>query len=412
MDKLDNLLKINASIEVGSLQQNSDLTGYYESLDYGSSIYHTRSNLINTKGWETIEKLERNSVVYSALNNFKLSVIEPQIIVKSANKSNKALYLKKFIEDNLFNLDGNINQICYSILDAVLCGYSISEKIFCYRNWDNNSKLFLKTIKTKKAGMYAFKLDDFDNILSIIRLVDNKELPKSKFVIFQFLQNRGNPYGFALFDVLYPLYFAMNELQKLMILGASKFSNPSVVIYVPDAVNENAIEQIKKFATNITQSNIGILPDRVKAEMLDITNKSRNPYIDLLNFFAREIEKVLLLNDLTVSQGDRYGTRAEASVKVEQGKMPLVRYTRRILEETLFEQVIKPLLIYNFDCDEFPVNLYPKIVFKESDSIEKMNLLNTISELTRLGYLDVHTDKEWVLESVLSQSPREVNKYG
>jgi hypothetical protein len=406
-DTLDNILKKNPTIELGSLKSYTNLSGYEEALDSGSSLYHTRSNLLHLKGWELLEKLERNSVVYSALNNFKLSVIEPEMIVKHTDKSDKGLYLKSFLEDNVFTLCGNLNQICYSILDGVLCGHSISEKIFKYQVWDNKVYLFLKNIKTKKAGMYSFKLDDFDNTLSVIRLVDYKELPKEKFIIFQFLPNKGNPYGFALFDVLYPLYFALNELQKLMLLGASKFSNPSVVLYIPDGVNETASEQIKTFARNIAQSNIGVLPDRIKAEMLDITNKSRNPYIDLLNFFSREIEKVLLLNDLTVSQGDRYGTRAEASVKVEQGKMPLVRYTRRILEEVLFEQVIVPLLRYNFDEREFPVHLYPKIVFKESNTLEKVNLLNTVSELTKLGYLSPENDKEWVLENILSQSPRE-----
>lgn len=405
---LKELLIKNPTIEVGSLKQHTDIENIYEALDYGESFYHTRSSLLNTKGWSVLDKLERNSVVYSALNNFKLSVIEPQMIVKAGNKTKEAEYLKCFLEDNLSCFIGTINKACYSILDSVLCGYSVSEKIYKYKVWKGKVKLFLSQIKTKKAGAYCFRIDDFDNILSVVRLKDYKELPKEKFFIFQFLENKGNPYGFALFDVLYPLYFAMNELQKLMILGASKFSNPSVVLYVPDGVNDTAKTKIQEFAKSIVQSNIGILPDRIKAEMLDITNKSQNPYIDLLNFFSREIEKVLLLNDLTVSQGDRYGTRAEASVKVEQGKMPLVRYTRRILEDSLFEQIINPLMKYNFNQNDFPVECYPKLMFKESDTIEKQNLLLTIEKLTQLGYLNPVTDKQWVIESILSQNPKEV----
>jgi phage gp29-like protein len=405
---LGSILSKNPAIELG-VNTIFDIDGYSEALDYGGIGYSGRSGLLNLKGFSVLEKLERNSVIYSALNNFKLSVIEPKVLVKPGSKSDKALLMKSFLEANLSNLVGSINKFCYGLLDAVLVGYSVAEKVYYYDSWGDGVKIFLKSLKLKRPGLYSLKLDRFDNIEAIVRLTDGVELPKEKFIVFNFLENRGNPYGFALFDVLYPLYFAMNELQKLMLLGASKFTNPSVVLYVPEAVSDDGINKVKAFADNIVKSNIGILPERIKAELLDITNKSRNPYIDLLNFFAREIEKVLLLNDLTVSQGDRYGTRAEASVKVEQGKMPLVRYSRRVLEDCLFEQLVIPLMRYNFDSDVYGIEDYPRLVFSDNDSAERSNLLSIVEVLTKLGYLDVDSDKDWIKESLISVPKESVN---
>jgi len=404
---LGSILSKNPVIELG-VNTVFDIDGYREVLDYGVG-YSGRSSLLSLKGFSVLEKLERNSVIYSALNNFKLSVIEPKVLVKPGSKSDRALLLKSFLELNLSKLAGSINKFCYGLLDAVLVGYSLAEKVYYYDNWEGVTKVFLRSLKLKRPGLYSLKLDSFDNIECVVRLVDGVELPKEKFIVFNFLENRGNPYGFALFDVLYPLYFAMNELQKLMLLGASKFTNPSVVLYVPEAVSDDGISKVKLFAENIVKSNIGILPERIKAELLDITNKSRNPYIDLLNFFAREIEKVLLLNDLTVSQGDRYGTRAEASVKVEQGKMPLVRYSRRILEDCLFEQLVVPLMRYNFDSDVYGIEDYPRLVFSDNDSAERSNLLSIVEVLTKLGYLDVSSDKDWIKESLISVPKESVN---
>lgn len=408
LKQVENAVYKNPDIEIG-LNTYSNLQQYGENLDNGIYTYHTRGEILNKKGFSVLERLERNSSVYAATNNFKLSVVEPKMIVKAANKSYNAGLLKEFIELNLAEMEGTINDCCYDILSALLPGYSITEKVYQSFEYERNTKKIIKSFKNKKAGLYAFYIDAFDNIQAVRSLIGNDTpLPKEKFIIYPFLKKNGNPYGFPLFDVLYPLYFAINELQKFMLIGAAKFSNPSVVVSVPNGASDAVLEAIQEFAEDLTQSSITTLPESVKANILDVTNKSRNPYIDLLKYFISEIEKVLLLNDLTVSQSGKYGTRSESSVKVEQGKLPLVRYTRRSLEDTLKEQFIKPTIRYNFDQYEFPSSIYPSLIFNDENKADKQIFVSMVSDLTDKGYMTPQEDKEWVMEATFEEAPRDI----
>lgn len=410
LKQVENAIYRNPDIEIG-LNTYNNIQQYGENLDTGIYTYHTRGEILNLKSFSTLERLERNSSIYAATNNFKLSVIEPKVIVKAANKSYNAGLLKEFIEFNLAEMEGTINDACYDILSALLPGYSITEKVYQTATFEGEYKKIIKAFKSKKAGLYSFYIDAFDNIQAVRSLIGNDApLPKEKFIIYSFLKKNGNPYGFPLFDVLYPLYFAINELQKFMLIGAAKFSNPSVVISVPNGASDAVLSAVSAFASDLTQSSVATLPESVKAGILDITNKSRNPYIDLLKYFISEIEKVLLLNDLTVSQSGKYGSRAESSVKVEQGKLPLVRYTRRNLEDTFKEQFIKSTIKYNFNAEEFPTSIYPSLLFNDENKADKQIFVSMVSDLTDKGYMNAESDKEWVMETVFEEAPKEMKK--
>jgi len=396
-------------LEVG-LNTYSNLQEYTEALDFGIYTFHTRGEILNKKGFQCLERLERNSSIYAATNNFKLSVIQPRIIVREKDKSYKAGLLKHFMEYNLAEMQDTIENACYDILSAIMPGYSISEKVFITDRFEGSIIKRLKAIKSKKPGLYAFYIDAFDNIQAVKSLVSSDlALPKEKFILYSFLPKHGNPYGFPLFDVLYPLFFAINELQKFMLISAAKFATPSLVFKLPNGASDSVKDAVRQFARNMTQSSVGTLPESVKHDILDITNKSGNPYPDLLYYFISEVEKVLLLNDLTVSQGRRYGTRAETSSKIEEGKKPLVMYTRRQLEDTLKEQLTRPLLRYNFDPNEFPTSIYPELIFDDSTHGEREIFVSMVKDLTEKGYMNPEKDSNYVREKAFDDIPKEID---
>lgn len=394
-------IKKNPSLELAR-NSFSPISSFYENLDYGIYTYHTRGQILNEKGFATLEKLEKNSSIYASLTNFKVSVVAPRFIVKQADDSDKSKYLKDFIDCVLSEMNGTLEDSILGVLSAIIPGYSISEKVFKNIEFDNKIKIGLESIKSKKAGLYGFLLDQFDNILAIHSLIDFIALPVEKFIVFNWLKLNNNPYGFPLFDVLYPLYYSINELQKMMLIGASRFANPSTVVTVPDGASDIDVSYAKDFIKNISQSSAGILPESVKAMLLEISNRSQQPFIEMLHYLISEVEKVILLNDLTVSQSKGGGTRAETQAKISEGKEPLILYTRRILEDVIFEQLIKQLIEINFDKSEFPINFYPKICFNDEIKEDREQFVNIIEKLTNLGYINAsdEIDRNWVRQVI------------
>jgi phage gp29-like protein len=406
LDALEKEVKRNPEIEIG-LNTYPEYTEPTEPLDTGIDVYHSRDEVLREKHFSTLERLERNSSVYAATNNFKLSVVEPQIISIAADKSYEAERAKYYLDYAISEMDGNLNDACYDISSAILPGYSVTEKIFKVSRIEKRLMANFKALKNKKPGLYAFHLDEFDNILSVVSLLlGNRSLPKEKFIIYSFLKKHGNPYGTALFGVIYPLYYAINELQKFMLIGSAKFANPSIVVTMPLGASDAVKEAVKLFAKKITQTSVGILPETVKAGILDTINKSRNPYLDLLRYFIAEIEKAVLLNDSTITQSDKYGTRAETKEKIAQGKLPLVRYMRRSLEETLKEQLIRPWARYNFTPEELPVNKLPILKFNDDDQGKRNSFISNIKELKGMGYMK-DSDSAWVRETAFPNAPKD-----
>ncbi len=408
LDSIQKKVDKFAGLEIG-LNAYSDYNELSESLDTGIYTSHTRGEILNDKGFITLERLERNSSIYAALTNFKLSVVEPKLMVKAADSSYSAGYAKDIMEFILSEMQGNIRDVAFDLMSAILPGYALSEIVYEFKEYEGKTIKGLRAVKNKKPGLYGFYLDPYDNIRAVRSLIGaDTPLPVNKFVIYSFMSKHGNPYGFPLFDVLYPLYRAINELIKFLIVGAGKWANPSLVIYVPDgklsAEDQNAV---KTFAKQITQSSVSSLPKSMEAKILEIASRSQNPIIEMLRFFISEVEKVLLLNDLTVSQSSGGGTRAETDSKIKAGKQPLIGYTRTNLESALNEQLVRRVLKQNLDPSDFPITKYPTLVFNDQEKETRASFVSMVSTLTQAGYLrnDSKTDRTFVRDGI--EAPRE-----
>ena len=397
--------------EIG-LNTYEDYQDICEALDMGISTFHTRGEILNDKGFDSLERLERNSSIHAALTNFKLSVVEPSLIVKPKNNSYNAGYAKDMLEFILDEMEGTTEDLAFDLMSAILPGYSLSEIVYTFIKYEKETIKGLKSVKNKKPGLYGYYLDAYDNILAVRNLLNPEiALPKNKFILYSFLRKHGNPYGFPYFDILYPIYRAINELFKYLIIGSAKWANPSLVIYVPNGkLSKEDQNAVKTFANQITQSSVSSLPESMKAQILEIARSGQNPIIEMLHYLISEVEKVLLLNDLTVSQSTGGGTRAETNSKISEGKKPLIRYTRKNIQGTLNEQLVRRILRQNLDPDEFPVSIFPTLIFNDQEKETRNAFVSMVGTLTDKGYVNPNsrTDRAWVRDGV--EAPREDNK--
>jgi phage gp29-like protein len=400
-----------AGIEIG-LNTYENYQEICESLDMGISTYHTRGEILNDKGFDSLERLERNTSIHAALTNFKLSVVEPSLIVKPKNNSYNAGYAKDMLEFILDEMEGTTEDLAFDLMSAILPGYSISELVYTFLKYEKETIKGLRAVKNKKPGLYGFYIDAYDNIQAVRNLLNPEiALPKNKFILYAFLKKHGNPYGFAYFDILYPVYRAINELFKYLIIGSAKWANPSMVIYVPNGkLSPEDQSAVKTFANQITQSSVSSLPESMKATILEIARSGQNPIIEMLHYLISEVEKVLLLNDLTVSQSTGGGTRAETDSKIAAGKEPLIRYTRKNLQGVLNEQLVRRVLRQNLDPDEFPVSIFPTLMFNVQEKETRNAFVSMVGTLTDKGYVNPasRTDRAWVRDGV--EAPREDGK--
>jgi phage gp29-like protein len=143
---------------------------------------------------------------------------------------------------------------------------------------------------------------------------------------------------------------------------------------------------------NLGSDAAGVISKATEIEFIEATSRSSgaNPYQLMADFCNREMSKAILGQTLTTDTAGSTGTYAAASVHA-QVRRDLVEADAQALSTTLREQLLRPLVGFNFGWDK-PVPWF-RFRFEEEED------LKTLSEVYRnLAAMGVPLDMEHVAE--------------
>lgn len=390
-------VKKNPTIELGLDTNYNQIT---QALDYGQMYYYDRTPILNEKSFADIEKIVlTDPQVIASLDRKRLAVLQLGWSIKPANEDPKAIELKEFIEYNLKSMTGTIEDALFQLYSSIVFGYSLSEINFRYCNSDKfKNKLVLKDIKNKNTGVYQFNLDPFGNVLAITNLYNlNQPLPKDKFIWVSWKPRYSNPYGYGLADTLYYLCYAKKQLFKNSLIGSGKWANPSLYIELPENPSDAEIDAAKMFAYEIQNSSAGVLPAPLKAQLLEIANRSQNPNLEIMSFINDEIAKCINLSSAGTTSNEGKSSYASKQIELTSSLID-ENYMIGLSEDIINEKLIKLLCGVNYNVKAYPQELYPSFVFNPILSEEKSGLIDRLDKLNSMGFLDAtsENDREFV----------------
>jgi len=364
-------------------------------LDQGLSPYYDRNKILKTKGYGVIEDVvETDDQVLACLEKLKLTVqqlkIRPVKPKKLESKYNEvADYLLNYWEFVLDEMQDTLAEALYhQDSDRIIYGHAFSEKNYKYaESGIYKGKLVIDSIKGKKPGVFSFDIDGFGNILSITNLRSGLVLPKEKFLYATWKKKRSNHYGSGLAQTLYPLCYAKQQLIKIMLRGAGKWADPSVVIYLPTG-GESELLAAETFANQLQSSSCGSLPTGYKAELLEKANTNKNPCIEIINYLNTAIARTIESTVMTTNESTAgYGSRSDSAVKAKSAKVHEV-YLIQSDEDLLKEQLVRPLTRMNNDIDKFPICAYPNLEFNPIDAEDKTLLIERLKTTFDMGFIE------------------------
>lgn len=370
---------------------NALMVDVIEAFDTGISPYHGRSEILNKKSFAEAYRTEKDPQIQACLKLFKLSVLQLEMQVKSAIPDDPiaeelAEFTRYLLSDQCW--DGTLSQSLYKVLSAIFYGYSISEKKLEYEEngrWKN--KLVIRKLKGKKPGMYGFKLNEFDDILAIRNLYTLQLYPKGKFFIYSCMNDDENPYGNALFDVVYPFQYAKKELLKLLVIYLIKYSAPTLDVIMKD--NTDAAKAEADKIIKVFQTTSGIRhTDDLELKLLEASKSGQNPYIEAINILDKQMAQAILSSVLSTNEGTN-GTGSYAQSKVHQSVTKvLIEYLAKTLADAIYQQIVIPLLQWNFDQNKYPREKYPTICFESTEKEDIKLWAEVFKILHEIGYID------------------------
>lgn len=338
---------------------NQVLLSNSESLDLGNYDYPGRSLVIKEESFKVLDKVLEDPQVKACLNTLIYGILSQDYSIKAKDTENSQRY-KRFIDLSLECFKGSIQNPLQELLRAGLpVGHALSEKIYDrFSERDTKEfigRIYIKDIKSKPTGGYAFKIDKFSNIEAIENLFVNegeKYLDPDKFIIFIFEKMFSNPYGKGLIDSLFKLIYSKNHKFNQMNIHDIKFASPTMGVGIPRSLEgtKDIVQTAQDLAESVQAGNAVSYPEDLKINVIESkTSSSSDVFIQRLKYIDSQIALAIIGNDLTTSQSTGGGTHAESKVKFKVTTI-FGKYLQTQIEELINEQYIRDLLEFNFDA--------------------------------------------------------------
>ncbi len=278
--------------------------------------------------------------------------------------------IAEFVEKNLTSI-GFTKDLKELFGGAVAKGFAVSEIM-----WEKkNGMILIADIKNRAQKRFVFDLDMKLKLVKSLVSYDFEEVPERKFIVFSYDTEYENCYGSGVLQTCFwPWWFKRHAI-KFWMIYIEKFAMPTAVGEYPPGLSKSDQNKLLDALEAIQNEYAIAIPQGTKVWLLEAQRSgSLDTYDRFIKFCDKEIANAILGSYL-ITQEAEFGTRAQAQVQYEVA-YETIEADSSILMDTINNQLIKWLVDYNFDVDEYPVF---KILFEDTEiskeEVEKDKLL-------------------------------------
>jgi len=339
---------------------------------------------------EIIRKMTEDSVIKSALNILKLSVLSRGF--KITVKDDKNNEMAEFIQENFDDMDGNIEDYLLQMLTCLEFGYSATEKVY-ERRKDSNGKdrIMMKKLKTLDPQTMHVKTDAYGNVLWYNQRIGSRDIkiPKEKIIWWVHDKQFGDMHGRSELISCYKNWYIKDKILKFANVAYERYGTPLIIGRVEDKTDVPKMKQLLQKINGMTSLSISG-EDTIEA----IQNQSNVDWVAVLEYHTRQIyESMNIPSMLASSSKSIAGSYALSSNQLDVFTLKL-QSLQRDIKSIMEEQLIKELIDMNFpNADE-----YPKVVFSPLVDKDMKQLSDVIVAMITAGV--VMPTEDWIREAL------------
>jgi len=374
LDKIKNLI---------SPQQKKDLSRVINSgpASYSQSIFNFLGSFLNPDkvGLETYEKMLDTDETVS----YGVELLTLATIARLGEYSHPDPKINDFIHEQFERLRGTIYDVAEEIVySSIWAGFALSEMIFDFQDdqivlhdiqpinpKDVEFILESEGLNKNRVKSVKFYYNWFGGGSADASNIEGYDI--SKFIHLVGRSRYGNPYGISRLKSIYSVYYEKINTIAFWMRGMEGhgsplaeyiFDNLNNVVVDPNGKEITGDEHIQKIMASIMA---GTSISHPKGDELKIHWPNRSfgdIFYQAIQYFNQMIFRGLLIPSL-VAANNEGGSGSYSQSKTHQDSFYLaLEKIRRGLTECLIEQLIRPLITWNFgeqdewgdfQCDEF-----------------------------------------------------------
>lgn len=384
----------NKLYEINEQYKPADLGG---EISYADSSYYDKyqlrpynpADLWQKKGqYRQYDLMREDDQISSALTLKKLIVLSSGWMIETEDDD-----IRDFIEYNLnYCLDDLFDKKLFQILSAIDYGFSVSEKIYNWIDYNGKKKIGITSIKTRAPHTFEFYQTPQGDIEYMLQHTginsDIKIYPDQfgKFIIYSYNSEFDNPYGKSDIDTgVYRAWWSKNAVIKFWNIYLERCGVPPAVATIPRSAGTAEKNTLMRMLDNLQAKSAFIIPEDFKLEMMQIT-KGTTDFESAINKYDSMIARKFLLPDLLGMSGSKTGGGSYALGK-EQFDLfyRTIDYIKQDVQNIVNRDIIKPLVMWNFGTGHDV-----KWSFKKIDDDKKVQLADLWLEGVRTGKIPIN----------------------
>ena len=286
-----------------------------------------------------------------------------------------------FIEDMLFNMETEFNEIVKRQIEAVPWGFHLEEQIF---DINSDGKIVLTNcipldIKTLQDDPFTY--DDDGQLVSIHQEYNGEQvdIPVNKILKYSF----GDPnsdYGHGLLLDVKPYVEDKMNINNWLLTFLERHSLPSLVGKTSNPASRDAmLDAFEDMRDGTLGMTIGDADD---VQVLESSHHGET-FFNSLSYYDNQIVKRFYIGDLIMGNSNDTGSYARSNTQLQ--------FTQLVFDGILEEiancfqkQVINPIVEWNYGDR----SLAPTISFDKFTTGDLAGLFNTIKPLIDSGVID------------------------
>ena len=358
-----------------------------------TSSLHNRISLKPTKDkipYETGVRIMMDTQVSTGFDILKYILSSKQWVL-IANE-NDTLGVYDFINEMLFNLETELNEIVKQTITALPWGFSIHELLY---DLNSDGKLIVKNaipIHIKTLQNQPFTYNDDGELISIHQEYNGEdvEIPINKVLKYSFNANYDEDTGNGLLYDFIPIVEDKLNINNWLMTFLEKHESPTLYGKTSNPASRDAMlvafDEIEEGTTGMVigqEDEVGVLESSHRGET----------FFKTLQYKDNQIFRRYYLGNLLLGDNSQTGTYAQSTTQLEFGQLVF----DGILEEIancIQKQIINPIVEANYGS----IIYAPTLSFDKFTTGDIQGLLTTLKPLMDSGVVD--SENEAVHDSI------------
>lgn len=298
---------------------------------------------------ELFEEMEEKDAHLAAiLQSRKLAVLSLDYEVLPYAKTPEDEDIARFVGEALYNLS-DLEGALLDLLDAIGKGFALCEVMWEVAGGQARVTE-LRWIPQKKV---TFVQDLKPRLLTPEAPWQGVEPPPWKVIYHRYKARSGHPSRAGVLRVVGWMYLLKNYALKDWAAFNEVFGMPLRLGKYEATATPADKEALIRAIRNLGADAAGVISKATEIEFVEAASRagSLNPYQQMADFCNREMSKAVLGQTLTTDTAGATGTYAAARVHA-QVRRDLVEADSQALAATLREQLLRPLVGFNFGWDK------------------------------------------------------------